>query len=227
MTDTDTINTPATFHGSRPSRVLWRVAGALALGHVVLLFAGFSQEAPAVSEHGVDPDKLRSTLLDGSFDRIVAGGYVESLSFLVLLPAIIFAATAIGQRTEVGRWAARTSLAAGVALVASTLAIGMPAGAAALYGARHGAGAETLMVVNDLRNYAFQLEVALMGLQALTLGIAALADRRHARWIGYGGVAVGLVALPGAALFHNVVSMVWIVWWVGVAVTFLRAREAS
>jgi hypothetical protein len=203
--------------------VLWKIAGAFALAHVILLFAGFSQERSP--SHGASLDTIRRTFVEANLPRVMAGGYVESLSFVVLLPALVFTARAIGRRTEIGRWAANTSLAAGTGYVVSTLAVGMPAGAAALYGAQHGADLHTVMVVDDIRNYAFYLSIALAGAQALALGVAAISDRIFTRWVGYVGVAVGVLAIGGAALVPNVASMAWVVWWVGVAVALLRPNR--
>ncbi len=204
------------------SPAAWRLAGGLALAHVVLLFAGFSQEVNVV--HGDSPDSIRDTLLHANLDRVMAGGYVESLSFILLIPALVFVARMVGRRTEGGRWAATTGLAAGIGFVAVTLAAGMPAGAAALYAAQHGADAQTVAAVDDVRNYAFFLGVLLCAAQALAVGVAALVDRRFTRWLGYGGVVVGVVSTVGvAAHFVNVASMLWVVWWVGVGITLIRS----
>lgn len=199
----------------------WRVAGGLALAHVVLMFVGLSQEVSPI--HGDTADKAFDTLSRASFDRVIAGGYVESLGFVVLLPALVFLARSLGRRTETGRWAAQTGLAAGVAYVAVTLASGFPPGAAALYAAQHGAGAQVVAAVVDIRSYAFFLSILLLGAHAISVGVSALADRRFTPWVGYGGLVAGLASLAGvAAGAVNVASMVWIVWWVGVAVCLLR-----
>jgi hypothetical protein len=58
--------------------------------------------------------------------RILAGGYVEALSFVVLLPVLVFLARVYGRRSEASRWAAQTSLLAGLGYAVVTLASGMP-----------------------------------------------------------------------------------------------------
>jgi hypothetical protein len=207
---------------------LWRVAGGLAIAHVVLLFAGFSQEkSPA---HGDSADRVARLFGDADFTRVIAGGYVESLSFVVLLPALVFVARQVGQRTEIGRWASMTGLAAGIGYVTATLAAGMPAGAAALYAAQHGADPTVVAAVVDVRNYAFFLSILLCGGQALAVGVAALADGRFTRWLGWGGLVAGTLSIVGvAAQFVNIASMLWIIWWVGVGITLIRypRRNAS
>ena len=211
------------------SPTAWRVAGGLAIGHVVLLFAGFSQERSRVL--GGSLGDARRALTEGSLGRIMAGGYVESLSFVVLLPALVFVARAVGTRTEVGRWASQTALAAGVAYVAITLATGMPAGAAALYAGHHGGDLRTAVMLSDIRNFAFFLSLLALALQAIATGVAARADRFSARWVGIGGIVVGTLLLVGVAGagagLHDFASLLWMVWWVGVGVCLIRDASAG
>ncbi len=213
-------------HPSAPAReralspALWRAAGGLALAHVVLLFAGFSQERTP-GELG-STAAVHATYGTGNLARILTGGFVETCSFLLLLPALVFVARAYGSRTEGSRWATQTSLAGGVGYVAVTLATGMPAGAAALYGVQHGASLDTALMVNNVRLFAFYTSLLLLGVQALGLGVAALVERQDARWVGIGGVLTGVLLVVGLPFFHNLASMVWMVWWVGVAVVLIR-----
>jgi hypothetical protein len=214
----------------RISPTMWRVAGGLALAHVVVLFAGFSQEKSVVLTDG--PHTVARVYGSGSLGRIFTGGYVESLSFLVLLPALVFLARAFGRRDEAARWASQTALGAGVVFIANTLTVGMPAGAAAVYGAHHGlADSGTLAVVNDVRNFAFYLSLVTLGAAALCLGIAALRDGVMTRWVGWGGVLVGTLLLLGPvgqrwADTINTTSMLWMVWWVGVGICLIRRAGA-
>ena len=196
------------------------------LASVALLFAGFSQEVSPV--HGDSAEKVKAVFAGADFDRVVAGGFVESLSFLVLIPGLVFLARAVGHRTGPARWAATSGLAAGMTYVAVTLAAGMPAGVAALYAAQHGAGATTVAAVVDVRNYAFFLSVAITGAQAVAVGLSALADRTHTRWIGYGGVLAGVatIAAVGAGA-PNAGSMIWLVWFVGTGVVLIRSAAAD
>jgi hypothetical protein len=206
------------------SPALWRIAGGLAIAHLVLLFAGVSQER--TSALGDSTTGARHALVEGSLTRSMIGGYVEALSFVLLLPVLAFLAHAVGTRTAVGRWAASTSLIAGVCYVAITLATGMPAGAAALYGGHRGGELSTAVMVTDVRNFAFFLSLLVLGLQAVALGIAALSDRFSPRWTGVGGVVVGVLLMAGVAGaglgLHDYGSLIWMVWWVGVAVTLIR-----
>ena len=127
-------------------------------------------------------------------------------------------------RSDGGR--PRPSLIAGVCYVAVTLATGMPAGAAALYDGHRGGELATAVMVTDVRTFAFYLSLLVLGLQALALGIAARSDRFSRRWTGIGGVVVGLLLFAGVAGaglgLHDYASMVWMIWWIGVAIALFR-----
>jgi hypothetical protein len=131
------------------------------------------------------------------------------------------------RRSVTGRIAAGSFVAFGVSYVASTLAVGFPPGAAALYGAQHGAAPLDLAMVNDIRNFGFYLQVALSAAMALCLGLAAVAERTHTRWIGWGGIALGTGGIVAVPFAHNAVSMLFLLWWAGLGVIALRARSSQ
>ncbi len=202
-----------------------RAAGGLALGHVVLMLGAFALEGVASAQHGTSPSKLVHLYGGASITRTLGAGYLEALAFFVLTPAIILVAWLFSRRTTAGRIAAQTFAAFGISYVASTLAVGFPPGAAALYAAHHGVDAGSISMMNDLRNYGFVLQVALSAGMALALGVAALLERIHTRWVGWGGVGVGVVGLAVTPVAHNAISMVWLIWWVGMAVLLLRQKS--
>ena len=182
-----------------------------------------SRASPRPARHLTD--QARRPARGASLDRTLAAGYLESLSFFVLTPAIVLIAYLFSRRTTVGRFAAQSFTAFGVAFVASTLAVGFPAGAAALYAAHHGVDAGSIATVNDIRNYSFVLQVALNAAMALALGVAALAERVHTRWVGWGGIVVGVGGLIAVPFAQNTVSSAWMIWWVGMAVLLLRQNS--
>jgi hypothetical protein len=210
----------------RPTPGLWRVAGGLAIAHAVILLGSFAMEGTASAEHGTSPSEIARTFGDLSLARAFGAGYVEALSFFVLTPAIVLIAWLFSRRTLSGRLAAQTFAAFGVVYVASTLAVGFPPGAAGLYAAHHGVDPVSLAMVLDIRNFAFFLQVAVSAAMALALGVAALSERLHTRWVGWGGVAVGVVGIVAVPFAHNVISMLWLVWWVGAGILMLRAKSA-
>jgi hypothetical protein len=214
-------NTAPTVTDPRP----WRWAGGLALAHVVVMLGALSQEG-VILTHGDSTAKIQHELGTASVAHTLGAGYVEALAFLVLIPALILLSRGFGRRTELGRVAAQSFLALGIAFVGSTLAVGFPPGAAALYAAHHGVDAGAIAMVNDIRNFGFVLQVALLAGMTLALGIAALTDRVHTRWVGWCGVVVGSIGLVVTPFAHNAVSMAWMVWWVGMAVLLLRGGPA-
>lgn len=204
----------------------WRWAGGLALAHIVVMLAALSQEG-VIIEHGASFAKVQDDLGGASLARMYGAGYAEALAFLIITPAIVLLARLFGRRSELGRVAAQTFLGLGIAFVGSTLAVGFPPAAAAAYAAHHHVNPGTIAMVNDIRNFGFVLQVALLAGMTLALGIAALAERVHTRWIGWGGVAVGTVGLVVTPFAHNAVSMAWMIWWVGMAVLLLRGAPAA
>jgi len=203
----------------------WRWAGGLALAHLVLLFAGFSQEVAVT--HGTSLAKLQDSYGSADLTRVFAGGYVEAMSFVVLIPALVLIARLFGRRTETGHVASQTFLALGVIYAASTLATGFAPGAAALYAAHHHVSVGSIAMVNDIRNYSYVLQVAVSLATALALGVAALAERIHVRWVGWGGVVIGAAGIVLTPFAHDAVGMVWMIWWAGLGVLLLRGVPTS
>jgi hypothetical protein len=208
-----------------PTSGVRRIAGGLALGHIVLLLGAFALEGVAAAEHGTSPTKLVELYRGTSLTRTLGAGYLEALAFFVLTPTLVMIAWLFSRRSVGGRVASQTFVALGIAYVASTLAVGFPPGAAAIYAAHHGVDAGSIAMVNDIRNYSFVLQVALTAGMSLALGIAALMERLHTRWIGWGGIAVGSVGLVVTPFAHDAISMVWMIWWVGMAVVLLRENR--
>jgi hypothetical protein len=207
-----------------PGPALWRAAGVLAIAHVVLVFAGFALQRSA--SLGGSLADYRRALTEGGLGRIMTGEYIEALAFLLLLPVLAFTALAIGRRSPLARWASQTSLLAGVTYVAVTLATAMAAGAAAHYAGRHGGDLHTLVVVNEVRLFAYYASLFVLAVQAIGLGVAARSDRFSPRWVGLGGIVVGVllaVGVAGAGIgLHDLASMLWMIWWVGVGVMMFR-----
>lgn len=214
---------PAT---SAPPRTLWRVAGGFALAHVVLLVGGIAlQDGPLFAEGTAG---IQAGYVEGDMARTMAGGMVETLGFVLLVPALVFLAQAIGRHTATGRWAAQSALMAGVGYVAVTMAVGFPAGGAALYGAQNGLDVDTAFAINNIRIFAYFLSLALLGAHAIGLAVAARQDEVMTRWVGGGGLLTGAVLLasvPAAAVGQqDWGTLVWLVWWIGVAVGLFRHR---
>jgi hypothetical protein len=211
------------------SRTSWRVAGGLALGHVVLVLVGITQQNSL--RLGDDATTVAAQYVDGDLARTFVGGYVEALGLVLLLPVVAFLARAVGRRTQGGGWAAHTAFAAGTGYVLLNLAPGLAAGAAAFHGAQDGADLATVSMVNDVRIFAFFLSMLLLALHAIGLGIAVLTDRVLPAWLGWSAVATAIVlvvSVPFAATGAvDYATLVWIVWFVALAGVMLRHRPTE
>jgi len=207
------------------TRRLWQLTGGFALAHIVLMLAGITQEV--LVEHGASLEHVRKVYGGADLRRVFAGGYAEVLSFFLLLAAIVLLTRVYGARTETGRLATQLFAALGVVFVASTLAVGFAPGAAALYGAQHGVDAQVVATVNDIRNFAYMIQVATQGAMALALGCAAISERLFTKWVGWLGISIGALILIITPFAHNAGSLVWMIWWIGLAVLLLRGRSMT
>jgi hypothetical protein len=80
-----------------PDHVVARWAGGLALAFIVLMLGGFALEAAPVA-HGDSPSKALHTYAQVSITRTMAGGYIEALAFVVLVPALLLVARSLARR---------------------------------------------------------------------------------------------------------------------------------
>jgi len=208
---------------------LRRIAGALALTHVLLIFTGLAlQQGPLFSDGAAG---IEDAYVRGDLARSFTGGMIEAFGFVLLVPVLVMLARCYGTRNEVGRWAAQSALGCGIAYVAVVLAVGFPAGAAAMYGSQHGLDVDTAFAINNIRLFAHFLSAFLLGGATLGVAVSALADRAHPRWVGGVGVvtALALFASPPltAVKWQDIGTFVWLVWFVGTAVLLLRRGEAT
>lgn len=209
-------------------RRLWQLAGVLALIHVALIPVGIFLSQPALFSDGtagIEQDYAR-----GNLERAFTGGMIEAFGFVLLVPALTFLGRVLGRRDEASRWAATTGTACGLAYVAVTLAVGLPAGAASMYGVHHGLDLDTAFAFNNVRIFAYFLSLMLLGGAVLGYAFAALADGLHRRWFGWFGVVTGLALLVSTPLStigqQDWGTLVFMVWFVGVGVLMVRHREA-
>jgi hypothetical protein len=209
---------------------LWRVFGALALANIVVLFASLAVEG-MTPELGSSRNDIVKGLMHGSLPARFGGGYVEALSTIVFLFAALLLARLLRGTTEWTGWLASAISATAVINVASGVIVGFPAGAAAIYDGHHGASVELVTMVNDLRNFAFFLSVAVLGIFTACVGGAILATRALPRWLGWAGLASGLLCVVAVAVArdgaHNIANLAQMVWWVALGVLALRRREPA
>jgi len=209
---------------------LWRVFGCLAIANIAVLFAAISVEG-MTPELGSGRADIVNGLMHGAMPARFGGGYVEALNSIVFLLAALLLGRLLRGSSEWTGWLASAISATAVINVASALIVGFPAGAAAIYDGHHGASVEMVSIVNDLRNFAFFLSVAVLGVFTACVGAAILATRELPRWSGWAGLAAGLlcvVAVAGARNgAHNIANLVQMVWWVALGLLALRPRATA
>lgn len=222
MSTTTAPLTTAPTDERRELSTLARVGGAFGLAHIVLIFAAITQEV--MVEHATPLATIQHDFTTANLTRVFGAGYVEASSFLLLAPAVVIIARLFGRRSESARAAAQTFLAFGIAFIAATLAVGFAPGAAALYGAQHGADIHSVAMVNDIRNFSYVLQVTIQGGMAIALGAAAVLSRQWNRSVGWGGVVIGVAIVVGTPFAHNALGMLWLLWWVYLCVLLVAGR---
>src|SRR5438034_1954758 len=104
LTQTDVLDTqPTTTQGTQLRR-LWLLTGGLLIAHIVMLFGGLAFErTPMIGDNA---QAQSAALVHSPMAQVFAGGYVETLSFLILLVALIAFARLLRGQTELSRlWA--------------------------------------------------------------------------------------------------------------------------
>jgi hypothetical protein len=164
--------------------------------------------------------------------RNFVGGYLQFLGFLVFLVTALLFARLLRGDGETSGWLSSCIGASAIIYVAVTIATSFAAGGAALYDGHHGVALATATTVNDIRNFGFFLAGGVVGLFALSVGVAGRMAGALPRWLSFAGVAVGVVcvaAVPSARLgVTNASTMLWFVWFVALGVVALgRGRDAK
>ncbi len=208
-------------------RYLWLAAGWLAIAHIVLMFAGAITTQSL--QLGDSPATAADALVKSSMASSFAGGYLSYLGFLVFLVGGLLFAQLLQGDTIVPRWLSSCIAGSVVAYVAVTISTGFAAGAAALYDGHHGADLGVVTTVNDIRNLGFILCAGLVGIFAVSVGLAAKVTGELPRWVTISGVLVGsfaIVSVPGARIGATDAStMLFFLWFVAVGVAALRHQR--
>lgn len=206
---------------------LWQLAGALALAHVALVLVSLVlQQGPLFAD---GTEGIIDRYVEGDLVRTFSGGLVAATAFLVMVPTLVFLGRVLGRRSEGGRWSARTGMLLGVGYVTVIFAVGLPAGAAAMYGAQHGLDVDVAFALNNVRIFSYFLSMMLLGGSTIGFALAALADRTHPRWFGGFGLFAGALLLVSPSLAsigqQDWGELAFTIWFVGVGVLLLRHRD--
>jgi hypothetical protein len=208
---------------------LWRLAGALVLAHVVLLFAGVALEQSPVL--GDSRPRVVAALVRSSMTTVLTGGFLQYLACLVFLVGAVLLVRLLRGSTETSGWLASSAGAAAVTYAAVTIATGFAAGAAALYNGHSGAPLATVIAVNDVRNFGFFLSLGVLGVFTLAVAGAIHAGDLLPRWVAYSGYVIGtlcIAAIPAQPWDAvNVVNLVWLVWFVALGIVALRGPRPA
>jgi hypothetical protein len=210
-------------------RRLWRTAGWLLLGYIVLTFAGVAFQYSLML--GDSPSHVHDALVSSSMPKSFGGGYVEYLATLVYLVGGLLVVRLVRSDTATGGWLQSCGTAALTAQVAVTVGVGFAAGAAALYGGHHGTDLATVTTVNDIRNFAFFLTGGLAGVFVLSVSASVLATRCLPKWVAITGLVLGalyILTIPGARVgTMNVATLGGFVWLAALAIAALRRSKVT
>jgi hypothetical protein len=207
---------------------LWRLAGALALAHIVLLLGGVAlEQTPLLGATAAD---TAAALVRSPLSNEFTGGYLEYLGFLVFLIGALLLARLLRGSSEISGWLGACIGGTAVTYTAVTVATGFAAGAAALYDGHHGAPLTTITTVNDVRNFAFFLSIGVLGVFTLAVAGAVHATRILPTWLAWSGYVVGLVgiaAVPAARVGAiDSANLLWLVWFLALGVAALRGPRS-
>jgi hypothetical protein len=212
------------------SAAFWRIAGALALAHIVLTFAGLSLET--TPELGAPSGSNADAFVHSSVSAGLTGGVIEYLGFLVFLAGVLLFAQLLRGEGVAGGWLASCTTGFAVTYTAVTLAAGFPPGAAALYdGHRGGVPLPTLTAINDVRNFAFYLSVGALGIATMALAGSIQLTGRLPRWLAVSGYAVGALCVAAVPLQPfdgvNYATLLWLIWFLALGGTALRGPRVT
>lgn len=208
---------------------MWRVAGILAIAHVVLMFASFALQQ--VAPIGSDAGTVRTDHVTFSMTSGFAGEYLTCLSFLILLLAVTLLGRLLRGTAEVSEWLASSAAAAGVVYVAVTLAGALANLGAALYIGHHGGDLSTVAALVDAHWFAVFSATAVLGVFTGCIAGAVLVSRALPRWVAWTGfvtavVCVASVPAAGAGAVDTA-TLVWVLWFVGLGVAGLRGGSRT
>lgn len=208
---------------------LWRVAGVLAVVHVALMFGSFALQK--VADLGAKPSAVSAAFVTFPQGKGFAGEYLTCLSFLVFLLVATLLARLLRGDSEVSGWLSSTIAASGSIYVAVTISSELANLGAALYDGHHGAPLSSLTALDHAHWFGAFLATVVLGVFTLSVSSAVLVGRVLPRWVGFAGLVAGVVCLASGAGAHTglngAATLVWVVWFVALAITALRGPRAA
>lgn len=204
------------------SRTLWRTAGWLLVGYVVITFAGsaFQQNLTV----GASAGDAQRVLVGSSLTSGLTGMFLELLAGLVFLFGALLLARLLRGGSELTGWLSGCVSGSAVLYVAVQLATSA-AGAAALYAGHHGVPLATVTALNDVRGVGFAVSGAVAGALVLAASAAALSTGLLPRWFAYAGLVVATVCIAAtpAVTVGAVQTLLWFLWLLVAGVLAIRS----
>lgn len=229
---TQTVRDPAPV--ARATNSTTRVGAGLGIAGLVVTIAGFVLVAPADAVYTLPAAEIVGFYTEGDPTAKFAGGFIESVGLILLLPFFAMLVGRLGRRGVAGELLAPTAMVTGAAYVLFSLAPGQAAGAAALW-LGHSGDAEpgALLALNDLRSFSYFLALLSLAAFLVCVGIGGTASRGLPRWITWSATGIGAALAAGVAVAHtglaDLVSLLAMAWILATAVALLRrpGSEAS
>jgi hypothetical protein len=204
-----------------------RVGAGFGITSIALTVAGFALVAPADAVHTHPTADIVGFYTGGDPAGTYAGGFIESVGLLLLLPFLAMLTGRLRGRGVTGELLAPTAMVTGAAYVLLSLVPGQAAGAAALW-LGHSGDAEpaALLTLNDLRAFSYYLALLFLATFLICTGVGGTTTRRLPRWMSWSAIGIGVALAAGVALAHtglaDLVSLLALIWIVAVAVALLR-----
>jgi hypothetical protein len=209
-----------------------RLGAATGLAGLVLIAVGFALIASADATFHSSDEAVASFFTGADVPRTVAGGLLEVVGLLLLLPFVAMVASRVSAPGAAGGVLAPTARAAATIYVTISLAPGMSAGAAALWHAHARTGdVAILAALNDLRTLSYFVALLAFALFLVAVGAAASMTGRLPRWAAWSAVLLGALLAAGVPVaatgLTDVVALLALLWIPVVAVHLLRHPRAA
>lgn len=211
----------------QPATGSTRLGAGLGIAAIVLIASGFAVAAPTEATITSPESDVVAFYAGAGLARTLAGGLVESLGLLLLLPFAAMLTARLRAPGTVAELLAPTARMAATVYVAICLAPGMSAGATALWLAQHGSADPTLLTaLNDLRALSYFVALLAYAVFLVAAGTAGLSSGRLPRWASWAAVALGCALAAGVPIaadgFADVFGLLGLLWVVVVSVALLR-----
>lgn len=224
---THILTSPPAGATARTAASTVRGGAILGLASVVVTIAGLALVAPAAAVLTSPAEDVVAFYSEDSAGRIYAGGFLESVGLLLLLPFIAMVAGRLRGPGFAGDLLAPTAIVTGSAYVLFSLAPGQAAGAAAVWLGHTGEAEPSILVaLNGLRVFSYFFALLCLAAFLVCIGAGGTTTRRLPAWMAWSALAIGTALAAGVAVahtgLHDAVSLLALGWIVAVSIGLLR-----